>query len=384
MMNSSITLFYEKCGIFRTILAFIGYITPSVILLTLLAFYDPKTTVCYSFESTFLLDNTRPPSFTSVSANGKTIEDFQSFHAKFFSDDPSGQNYSQNYFYHYYDDDYNYTYHLDSIGVEKGLSWNQYLENLSISNKYLLLKSLGIKTRKTGYGTPSGDYYYQILTSFKSVDFIENVLSLIREFGFLNFCLEESMLNPPTASADFSFSFVDFFEMKGDSWWRGYSPYDVDYSDDFDILLDALLIFEADRRFSRHIACLAKIFGVEQNVIYRDFSRLKNLKTSKTSSVVRRGEYSNGTFSFHFSQDFKDSAPSGEKIVLKLYTAAFDSFRLEFDEFSACESRFRQYEFITELSPKAKTVLEEEFNKGSRLRYSYSLSKPTLIDSLIL
>ena len=236
------------------VLAYIGYITPSLLLLTLLAFYDPKNTVCYSFESTFLLDNTQLPSLTTVSANGKTVEDFQTFHANFFSlENSSSQNDSQIYFDLYYDQDYNYTYHLDAIEVEKELTWNQYLETLSIPNKYLLLKTMGIQYRKIASTFYSGDYYYQIMSSFKSANFIENLLSLIREFGFLNFCMETSMLNPPLASADNSVSFVDFFKVDGDSWWRGYSPYDVDYSDDFEILLDAFLVFKEDRRFSRHI-----------------------------------------------------------------------------------------------------------------------------------
>ena len=80
-------------------------------------------------------------------------------------------------------------------------------------------------------------------------------------------------------------------------WWPGYSPYDIDYSDEFKTLLDALLVFEDDTRFSEHLVCLSKIFDVDKNILHRDFTLMKDLKAKKTVMVQRKGEHFNGRFS---------------------------------------------------------------------------------------
>ena len=173
-------------------MAYVGYAIPSLLLLTLLAFYDSKASLCFSYNSTFLLDNTQSPSLTSLRANRTVADDFRTFHQKFFTkSNIDGFNDK----YYYYDDNYNYDYH--TTDVEDGTSWEEYLKTLSIQNKYLLLKALGIKdTLSRERGVHSREYYHQILSSFGSPDVIENLLSLVGEFGFLNFCLDTSKDKP--------------------------------------------------------------------------------------------------------------------------------------------------------------------------------------------
>ena len=119
-MCNSITVFHPDCGTCRILLSYIGYITPSVLLLILLVFYDAKTVLCYKFESTFLLDNTQQPSSRNIPATEIIEEQFQTF-----------LNYAENY---------SYDYDLDT--TENNVSWKYYLGNLSIPNKYFLMKTL--------------------------------------------------------------------------------------------------------------------------------------------------------------------------------------------------------------------------------------------------
>ena len=116
------------------------------------------------------------------------------------------------------------------------------------------------------------------------------------------------------------------------------------------------------------IACLAKIFDVDQDVIYRDFGRLKDLKASKSTSVVRRGKYFNETFSFYSRHDFKDVTPNDE-IIVKLYAAAFDSSCTEFDETPSCDSQLRQHDFFSvNLIQEVDRTLKDEFDVVMSLR----------------
>ena len=212
VMSSSITVFYSESGILRMMLAYVGYITPSVLLLMLIAFYDPNTTICYRFESTFLLDNTQEPRFSSRFANESIVDEFRIFHHKFFSQNQSANlnygEYTYGEHYYYYDENHDYNYYLHTTEVENSFTWEDYLENLSIPNKYLLLKILRIKGTLGFHAGErlSRNYYLQILASFKSSDCIENLLSLLREFGFLNFCLGTSKLNPHEEGARNSLS----------------------------------------------------------------------------------------------------------------------------------------------------------------------------------
>ena len=60
---------------------------------------------------------------------------------------------------------------------------------------------------------------------------------------------------------------------KGQHGWSTFSDSvtDVDNSDDFTTLFDALLIFENDPRFSEHLSCWSEIFDIHPNIIHRDF-----------------------------------------------------------------------------------------------------------------
>ena len=148
-----------------------------------------------------------------------------------------------------------------------------------------------------------------------------------------------------------------------DSWWRGYSPYDLGYSDDYTILLDAFLVFQDDFRFSPHLVCLAKIFDIDENVLYRDIINLKDLKVSKTSKVVRKGKYFNDTFSLYTRPNFNHSTPSMEHIVIKVFTAAVDSLRPEFYELSSCDNQLRKDEFFDEFYEELYEEVRWTLNK---------------------
>ena len=106
-----------------------------------------------------------------------------------------------------------------------------------------------------------------------------------------------------------------------DYWWRGYSPYDIDYSDDFETLLDALLVFEGDSRFSEHLVCLSKIFDIDQIDLHRDFQNLKDLKAGKTLEIVRKGDQLNGAVSL----GFLNSTSTESEVYLKMFVEYFPS-----------------------------------------------------------
>ena len=313
-MSTSITVFDPGCELWRIFLAYIGYFTPSVLLLTLLAFYDPKSTLCYEFQSTFLLNNTQPPSSKHLPANETIIEEFENFHTKFFSnEDPDD-------YYFYFDETYNYNYYLYDSKVEDRLSWEAHLENLSIANKHFLLKTFGTQGPLNSESDYSRDYYHQMLASFNSSNFIENSLSLLRQFGFHHFCSEKVLfeaytVDDRTRSDDNSLD-VLIFDSR-DFWWRGYSPYDTDYSDNYETLLDAMLLFEDDQRFSDHLVCWSKIFDIEPNVLHRDFQQMKDLKAQTKSMVIRKGDVKDDTLSVEFY---------GERAIVKKYNEYWPSF----------------------------------------------------------
>ena len=361
--------------------AYVGYVTPPIFLLTLLAFYDPKTSLCYEFESIFLLDNTQSPSLQSLPGKETVAEEFLAFQTKFFSPNHFYDNYDDNFddnyddnsddtlssfesydylpqyygnYYFYYNENYNYNYLLPDTDDQVSESWENHLGNLSIPNKYYLLKSLGIKDRLHNWNEDR-NYYHQIFASFNSADVIDNLLSLLREFGFLHICSEMKKFESYRESKGNSLSVVDTLGHKN-SWWRGYSPYDVDYSDNFEILLDALLLFQEDIRFSQHLVCFAKIFDIDQNVLYRDFSHLKDLKATKTAPIVRRGDYLNGTFSMYFHRDFNPSNPRAAHIVIKLFTGVIESLGPELKENLTCANQLRKDDFFEEFTDEQRAI----------------------------
>ena len=355
VVSDSIFVFHPGCEIWRMVLAYLGYITPSVLLLILLTFYDPKTTLCYEFKSTFLLDNTHPPSLPSFLVTGNITQKFQTFYTNF------GDGNEQEDIAH--------------------------LANLSIPNKYFLLETVGprltfgiIKYGSKPFGS-TRKYIHQILGTFKSGDFIENLLSVLREFGFLHFC--SARFTEPEFWQKSEGNILPVADtMNKGKWWPGYSPYDVDYSDDFEILFDALLHFQEDIRFSEHIACLAKIFDIDPNVLYRDFSEMKDLKVPKTSLVVRRGKYLNGSFTVTFK--------SHEDIFIKVFTEVMDSLTPEINESVVCRSQslksnsFRksQGEMVAEVKRMYKDTFDLEIKKD--LKYLAENTIPRLRQGLFL
>ena len=190
---------------------------------------------------------------------------------------------------------------MDGSLVEDRSAWAAHLENLSISNKHFLLKTFGVKGPLNSLNDYSREYYHQMLASFNSVDFIENSLSLLRQFGFLHFCsdtisLDAFKLDSKTRSDDVFIDVYSYGEQRG-FWWRGFSPYDINYSDDYETLLDAMLLFQDDQRFSDHLVCWSKIFDIEPNVLHRDFQQMKDLKARTKSMVIRKGDFMNETLS---------------------------------------------------------------------------------------
>ena len=353
------------------ILAYLAYIMPSALLFILLAFYDPNTTFCYKFESNFLLDNTQTPTITDRSNQKNITEKFKVLHSKFFA-----YNQSKDEDYSYLFEILNHDASMGSSTVEKSFSWEHHLESLSLPNKYFLLKTLGIEDELEIYHKFNADrhfltktYYQKILASFKSDDVIENFLSLLREFGFLNFCMEMSKLDNYLGGSGSSLPIVDSSSLtrgQEDIWWRGYSPYDVDNSDDFDVLLDALLVFQDDIRFSEHLVCLAKIFDIDQNILYRDFIGMKDLKVSKTSTVVRRGKYFNRSFSVYLGDGFNNSQ-SHKDILITVFTGVLDSLTPEVNESSICENKLREKQLLIQLDYELDYEIERTLNDKFKL-----------------
>lgn len=142
MISNSITVFYGNCGVWRILFAYIGGLTPTIILLTFLLFYDAKTTLCYKYGSTFLLDNYQTPKNLRMHkpSNESILEDFEAFKSLLFA--------GNNSVYHRQKWRSLFTgkYHMNIAGFDEQVSWEYFLENLSTSNKYFLMKTL--KTRR--------------------------------------------------------------------------------------------------------------------------------------------------------------------------------------------------------------------------------------------
>ena len=65
-------------------------------------------------------------------------------------------------------------------------------------------------------GESSEEYLLQKILSFSSVNFTENLLALLRVFGFLHICSDTIFMSDYRPWLD---------ELDHDFWWRGYSPY---------------------------------------------------------------------------------------------------------------------------------------------------------------
>ena len=248
----------------------------------------------------------------------------------------------------------------------------------------------------------SSNYFRQIFTSFKSTVFIENLLSLLRNFGFLNFCLETSLLDSYLDSLLSSGeSALDYYRDRNacpelafsweissdrinrercygvqDFWWRGYSPYDIDHSDDFEALLDAFFVFENDTRFSTHLACFAKIFDVNSNILYRDFKNMKDLKASKSSMVIRKGKYFNETFSLRFPENFNYFNTRSDHGVIKVFQAAVYKVIGTFQGVPTCGNlpdtgELFSYFLFDELFKEAHRIIND-----SRIEFRTGVVKP--------
>ena len=138
-------------------------------------------------------------------------------------------------------------------------------------------------------GSAIGSYFAQV-NYFADEDFeshlmIENMLALMRRFGFLHFCSEEifTLSENSGRSHFFRRNFDDLkngmdTSLSGLYWWRGYNPYSENYADKYENLFDALLIFQNDARFYEHINCFSVLFNVSANIINEDFDNLKILK----------------------------------------------------------------------------------------------------------
>ena len=113
---------------------------------------------------------------------------------------------------------------------------------------------------------------------------IENMLALMRRFGFLHFCSEEIFTLSEDADSRMSFrqSFDEFMSryvlIDRNYWWRGYNPYSENYAQTYENLFDALLIYQNDARFYEHINCFSALFNVSADTIKNDFNSLKILK----------------------------------------------------------------------------------------------------------
>ena len=65
----------------------------------------------------------------------------------------------------------------------------------------------------------------------KSTHLIENFISLLREFGFLHFC-SDLFFQDKSGYGLYAVPDLDVLSDRSRfHWWRGYSPYDVDHSD---------------------------------------------------------------------------------------------------------------------------------------------------------
>ena len=360
MVSSSLTEFRQADEIWRIILAYLGYITPSVLLVSLFAFYDPKTSLCHEFDSVFLLDNTRPPILNSLSSKEEIVEEFQTFRNELFSYNYFDQkDYLSDFSDH--NENSNNNDYLHTSEVEDLLSLKDHLESMSFANKYFLMKTLGDEVNKRWEGRSlfSRNNIHLILGCFTSADVIENFLSLLREFGVLHFCSDISKLRSTFESEQ---NLLSDTLQRTDyvySWWRGYSPYDVDYKENFEVLLDALLLFEEDIRFSDHLVCFSKIFGIDKNLLYRDFSHMKDLKAKKTSVIVRRGENLNGTFSVHTHGNPNHS--SRTEVVLKVFGSVVHSLYPKLSCDNLPRKEIFMENFYKELFLKTDKILEEEF-----------------------
>ena len=99
-------------------------------------------------------------------------------------------------------------------------------------------------------------YRRSIVENFEAPYLLENMLATIRRFGFVHFC-SGSIFNTENIH-EFNREYMDdlenFRSFRGwttvtvDYWWRGYSPYDQSYSETFESMLDALMVFEGDPR----------------------------------------------------------------------------------------------------------------------------------------
>ena len=128
-----------------------------------------------------------------------------------------------------------------------------------------------------------GNYF--VAKDFESHFLIENMLALMRRYGFLHLCSEEIFtLTENSGGLDlFRQNFDDLIFMhapseSGQYWWRGYNPYSENYADTYENLFDALLIFQNDARFYEHVNCFSALFNVSANIINNDFNALKILK----------------------------------------------------------------------------------------------------------
>ena len=125
---------------------------------------------------------------------------------------------------------------------------------------------------------------YFAAEDFQSHFMIENMLALMRRFGFLHFCSEEIFtLSENIGSQVFFRRNFDEFMHKWDNnrrsyWWRGYNPVSENYAQTYENLFDALLIYQNDARFYEHVNCFSALFNVSANIIKNDFKTLKILK----------------------------------------------------------------------------------------------------------
>ena len=91
---------------------------------------------------------------------------------------------------------------------------------------------------------------------------LENMLATIRRFGFVHFCSGSIFTteNIHEFNREYMDDLENFRSFRGwvtvtvDYWWRGYSPYDESYSETFESMLDALMVFEGDPRQRSTIA----------------------------------------------------------------------------------------------------------------------------------
>ena len=125
---------------------------------------------------------------------------------------------------------------------------------------------------------------YFAAEDFESHIMIENMLALMRRFGFLHFCSEKIFtLSEDNDSRNYFRQNFDEFMSRWDLsrrnyWWRGYNPHSTNYAQTYENLFDALLIYQNDARFYEHVNCFSALFNVSANIIKNDFDTLKILK----------------------------------------------------------------------------------------------------------